>query len=105
MDGDALDQWSHELHLACVETDSNLQSDRPELVHDGQGAPDGPGRPVESRQEPIPSGVDLGSRGTIKKKTDENVVSLQQDLPRSVNEPARSLGRSHDDGKQDHTTE
>src|SRR5213595_2652429 len=40
VDGDALHLRAHELYLSRVETDPNLQSDRPERVDDGLGAPD-----------------------------------------------------------------
>ena len=61
MHGDAADVSVQDLHLASMESGSDLDAELANRVPNRVGAADRPSWPVKGREEPIAGGLDLSS--------------------------------------------
>src|SRR5262245_25806837 len=100
MDRDPADLLAHDLALAGVEAGPDFEPQRSDAVRYGAGATNGARWAIESRQEPVASGVDLATPEADKLAAHQAVVTVEQIVPAPVAEACRLLGRADNVGEQ-----
>ena len=59
MDGESGKAIVADLHFAGMQTGADFDAQCPDPLGNGPGAPDGPGRPIESGKKAVAGGVNL----------------------------------------------
>jgi len=97
---DPAHRGARELHLAGVQSGSDLEPEAAHGVHDCPAGADRPRRPVERRQESVAGSVDLSPAKPLEVATDELMMVLEQVAPTTIAELASSLRRPDNVGEQ-----
>jgi len=100
VNGDPSHRPPHELAFAHVQPGPDVDPEGPYGAGDGGRAPDGLGRLVEHREEPVACGVHFAAAEPFELSTDQGVVLGQESTPSAILEPGGVFRRAHDVGEE-----
>ncbi len=101
MDREPADVVADPLDLARVQAGPDLETERPDAVHDRERTPNGASRPLERGEEAVTRGGDLAPAVASELLAHDRVVGLEEVAPGLVAEGRRPLGRLDDVGEED----
>ncbi len=101
MHGNAARAFRHELDLAGIDRNPDLDPEVPHRVADGDSAPDRASRPVEARMKAVAGGIVLDTSVSGELAPDSIMVPLEERRPGSVADLAQAIRRADDVSEQD----